>query len=233
MPYIVYCLEIWGHAYKTNTMSILTLQKRAIRTICKTAYREHTNQLFINSNVLKFYDLVDYVTLQFMYKVKNKKLPMDIQELFELRFGSYSRRPWTFIKPVTRTNTKSHCISCKGVQLWNGMSEPLRSCEPWPALKRQFKQLLINGYKEENWYNLCAQYDLIKLLFLFSFMFFIAILSLFSYYVNLCNSFLYLVFVGNWPNCPFSTANRGVGPDKPVASPAPRWASIIFFFLLN
>ena len=150
MPYIVYCLEIWGHTYKTNTRSIFILQKRAIRNVCKTAYREHTNQLFINLNVLKFYDLVNYVTVQFMYKVKNKKLPTEIQELFELRFSSHSRRPWTFRQPATRTNTKLHCISCKGVQIWNGISESLRSCEPWSALKRQLKQLIINGYKQES-----------------------------------------------------------------------------------
>ena len=150
MPYIVYCLEIWGHAYKINTMPIVILQKRAIRTICKMAYREHTNQLFINLYVLKFYDLVEYVTIQFMYKAKNNKLPRDIQELFNLRSKSSSRRPWTFIKPTARTNTKYHSISCKGVHLWNGISEFLRSCEPWSALKRQFKQLKINGYKQEN-----------------------------------------------------------------------------------
>ena len=91
-----------------------------------------------------------------MYKVKNNKLPRDIQELFELRFGPNGRRPWTFRKPVTRTNIKSHCISCKGVQQWNGISESLRCCEPWSALKRKFKQLIIEQYKLENWYVMCT-----------------------------------------------------------------------------
>ena len=140
--------------------------------------------------------------------------------------------PWTFKKPATRTNTKSHCISCKGVQLWNGISESLRSCEPWPALKRQFKQFKINGYKQENWYKLCAKYDLIKIFYFYYLcihvLLFIFIFPIMLIYVMVF-CILFLFSNGNWPNCPFLTANGGVGPDKPVASPAPRWASVIFF----
>ncbi len=33
VPYITYCVEVWGHTYKTNLNSIYRLQKKAIRIV--------------------------------------------------------------------------------------------------------------------------------------------------------------------------------------------------------
>ncbi len=49
VPYITYCLEIWGNAYPTHTKPIFILQKRAVRIITKSNYREPSNGLFIKS----------------------------------------------------------------------------------------------------------------------------------------------------------------------------------------
>lgn len=35
VPYITYCVEVWGNTYKTNTNPIVMLQKRAIRIVKK------------------------------------------------------------------------------------------------------------------------------------------------------------------------------------------------------
>ena len=44
------------------------LQKEAIRILHNVGYREHTNNLFLNSHELKFMDLVGFTTSQIMYK---------------------------------------------------------------------------------------------------------------------------------------------------------------------
>lgn len=82
---MTYCLEIWGNAYKTNTLPIFKLQKRAIRIINQSNYIEPTNILFINLNTLKFYDLVEYKMAQIMYKAQNNLLCHSIQKLFKVR----------------------------------------------------------------------------------------------------------------------------------------------------
>ena len=51
LPYLTYCVEVWGNAYKSTLQPICTIQKRAIRTINKTGYRDHANPLFIKSHV--------------------------------------------------------------------------------------------------------------------------------------------------------------------------------------
>ena len=68
-------VEDVDEAYDTNTDPIFILQKRAIRIVNKTTYREPTNPLFIKLNALKFKDLVDFKTIQIMYRVKNQQLP--------------------------------------------------------------------------------------------------------------------------------------------------------------
>ena len=85
LPYMMYWVEVWGNTYKTNTHPIFILQKRAIRVIHKTTYREPTNKLFIKLKTLKLQDLVDYKTIQIMFKAANQQLPHNIQGLFTRR----------------------------------------------------------------------------------------------------------------------------------------------------
>ena len=38
-PYIIYCIEVWGAASLKNLMSVLRLQKRAVRLITSSSFR--------------------------------------------------------------------------------------------------------------------------------------------------------------------------------------------------
>lgn len=58
------CTQIRGHTYRTITEYIVILQKRDIRIINIADSHEHTDTLFINSQVLKFIDLVEFKTAQ-------------------------------------------------------------------------------------------------------------------------------------------------------------------------
>jgi len=85
VPYMTYCVEIWGNTYKTTIKPILLLQKRAIRLINKTDYYHPTNKLFINSNLLKFYDLVEFKIAKIMFKIINNKCPEPVSnEIYSL-----------------------------------------------------------------------------------------------------------------------------------------------------
>lgn len=72
VPYLTYCIEVWGNACKTYTQSIFILQKRAIRIITRKRYRDPTNPLFLQLKLLKFNELVDYSILQIMLKAHKK-----------------------------------------------------------------------------------------------------------------------------------------------------------------
>ena len=68
MPYIIYCAEVWGNTYATNTRCLVLLQKRVIRLICGAKRLDHTNLLFHNVHILKLPDFVKLKTAIIMFK---------------------------------------------------------------------------------------------------------------------------------------------------------------------
>ena len=60
--------------------AIIEIQKRVIRIIHKASYRETTNPLFITSGILKCLDIVHVKTLEILFRVRNKSLPVSIQK---------------------------------------------------------------------------------------------------------------------------------------------------------
>ena len=148
LPYLTYCVEVWGNTYKTITNPIFMLQKRAIRIINKMDYLSPTNPLFITKNVLKFQDLVNLNTAIFMYKVNKKTLPLCIQEMFKPRETQYNLRGTCVLeKKGAKTNTLSRCISVKGVNLWNSLDNELKLCTSITKFKKLFKIKVFNRYK--------------------------------------------------------------------------------------
>ena len=127
-PYLSYCLEMWGNAYKVNLNPIITLQKKALRIVHKAQYLEHTAELFSKSRILTLTELVKLQTLQVMFKAKWNKLPEKLQCLFQLE-SQFSRRKNNFRPPFARLTQKQMCPSVIGVKLWNSLNEELKGCK--------------------------------------------------------------------------------------------------------
>ena len=72
----MYCAEVWGNTYATNTHCLVLLQKRVIRLICGSKRLDHTNVLFHNVHILKLPDLVKLKTAIVMFKAYRYILPM-------------------------------------------------------------------------------------------------------------------------------------------------------------
>lgn len=118
LPYFGYCTEVWGNTYSSNTRSLFLLQKKALRIINKTGYREHTNSLFVNSGLLKFKDLVDLKILIFMWKAKQRVLPMFLQNLFTLVSEEDGHRRQYYFKTLFARTVlhKNRCV-CQFTEL--------------------------------------------------------------------------------------------------------------------
>ena len=148
LPYLTYCVEVWGNTYKTILQPIFILQKKAIRIINKTEYLAATNPLFIHNNTLKLEDIVKFNTATFMYKINNNLLPPSIQELFQTRESQYNLRGTCVLKQkLVRTNTKARCLSIKGVDVWNSLENDLKLSTSITTFKKLLKMRVINRYK--------------------------------------------------------------------------------------
>ena len=124
------------------------MQKRAIRIIEKVNRRSHTSTLFYSLKIMKLEDMIKLKTLVVMYKAKNNCLPVNIQNIFEIRKEPRYRTRQTghFVVKYFRTNTKSHCISIKGVKLWNSLDINFVRCKTEYAFKREYKKSIFNKY---------------------------------------------------------------------------------------
>lgn len=150
LPYLIYCVEVWGNNYMTTIHPLLILQKKAIRIIHGAGYRDHTNSLFLQSKLIKFKDLVDFHTAQILFKAKNNLLPENIQTLFTGREGGYNLRgKFKFKILKARTTGKTFCISICGVKLWNSLEGTLRECPNINQFKKKYKEMIFTRYTNE------------------------------------------------------------------------------------
>ena len=151
MPYIMYCAEVWGNTYATNTHCLVLLQKRDIRLICGAKRLDHTNLLFHNVHILKLPDLVKLKTAIIMFKAYRYILLMNVQKLFKIHEPRYSSRHKCKFKQIyVRTNLKGMCISATGVKLWNSLDNSLISCINVHHFKKCYTNRLLNSYVLES-----------------------------------------------------------------------------------
>jgi hypothetical protein len=69
--HLLYCTNIISITSQSNINKILTVQKKAIRTITNSAYNAHTNPLFQQLRILPFPSIIKFRKLLFMHSVYN------------------------------------------------------------------------------------------------------------------------------------------------------------------
>ena len=148
LPYLTYCVEIWGNTYLTNLKSIIILQKRAVRIIGKAEVNSHTNPLFFKFRLLKMLDIVKLNTGIVMYKAYYGKLNSRLGKLFT-KNTTNTRQGNKFYVQFKRTTLKSFSISRCGVTLWNSLHNTLTELKSVILFKKCFKRVLVKAYNEE------------------------------------------------------------------------------------
>ena len=151
LPQLSYCCEIWGNTFNTRLSKLYILQKRAIRLVDNASYLAHTEPLFKKHNCLKLIDIIINNTCIFMYKNHKGLLPEKSKKLFVqvAEVHSYNTRQATnlYLKKNV-TSYKAHCISIKGVTLWNTLPSNLTNSESINIFKKQLNKFYIEQYME-------------------------------------------------------------------------------------
>ena len=128
---------------------LIILQKKAIRNLCNTGYREHTQPLFKKLNCLKFEDMVYLKTAVIMYKASNDLLPANVQCVFRKvnSVHRYSTRQQNdlYVQQVN-SSMRKNSISYIGVQIWNKLDHSFKSSNSVHFFKKQLKMHIIKQY---------------------------------------------------------------------------------------
>ena len=78
LPFISYCIHVWGAAAEIHLNKIHILQKKIIRIISGVRPRTHTKPFFDEFKVLTVHQLYNYYVGVFMYKLYHKHLPPNV-----------------------------------------------------------------------------------------------------------------------------------------------------------
>ena len=81
---------------------------------------DHTCKMFCQLDTLKIYDLIDFSTCIFIYKVLHKFVPLTLQNKFSM--SSSKKYKNNFYVMFARTRRKQFSITIKGISLWNSLN---------------------------------------------------------------------------------------------------------------
>ena len=162
LPYISYCIPIWGSNYKSTLKPQVTIQKRAIRLISGARPLEHTSPLFSNLKLLKLYDLNDYQTLLIMHDAMFQQIPSVVADKFKLHAATRTIRSQQHFSVIIQStsgaptpnyrlaNYRSFCLFCRGPHVWNELvARRIPNICDIPASKALFKNCLKKLFLDE------------------------------------------------------------------------------------
>ena len=136
--------------YKTNTLPLTILQKKAIRINTFSDYRAHTSLLFKELNLLKCVDIVNLYTAIFMLQYSQDYLPPDFDGLFTSINSKHLHKTrlastFNYSLPLVRTNYGRFNITFSGPKIWNSLDESLKILSKY-SFKKKFKEQLITDW---------------------------------------------------------------------------------------
>lgn len=151
LPYLNYAILNWGNSTASQCNQILLVQKKAVRIICKTNYREHTDPLFAELKVLKFNDLYNLNLGKFMFKYKSGQLPSKFNDLFIScssvhTHGTRSASRGDFYTIYNRTSLSKNSLISRCVFFWNNLNLNIKQSLTLKSFSKNLKYYLLSMY---------------------------------------------------------------------------------------
>ena len=139
LPYLSYCIPVWGGTFQSHIEPLVVLQKRAIRIICRKPYLEPTSALFFACKILKLKDLYDYSLNLRFFKTK-------CYEEFIFSSGHFTRNMNNMRLPFHRLALTQHSVSRMGAIAWRNLPMFIRTSTSLPAFKKKTKTFYVDRY---------------------------------------------------------------------------------------
>ena len=150
-PQIMYGVPAWGGCSAQSSKRIVSIQKRAIRTITKSYFSAHTEPRMKKLGLLKFNDLYEQQCLTLTHDCFYGRAPISIKNFFgqtssEHNLRGATQNPFNLKIPNFKTRAASNSYSYKGPVLWNNTSLELRKIEQKLQFKRNIKKSILSRY---------------------------------------------------------------------------------------
>ena len=133
--------------YPSNLSHVFILQKKVIRIISKASFDSHTDVLFKEHRILKFFDTYFYQIGKFMYIFKRGLLPNYFRNMFTLASQlhlHYTRNCNLYYIPPCRTNVRNFSIRFQGPKFFNSLSPEIQNSESICLFDIRLKKFLLS-----------------------------------------------------------------------------------------
>ena len=118
------------------------IQKKIVRIITFSKYREGTRPIFTSLKLLNIYELNLYFTALFMYSYFHDNLPMFYKDYFTTnnKIHTYNTRSASNIHiTYKRTNYGKLSLKYRGAVVWNSLPDDLKKSNSYRTFKKSLK----------------------------------------------------------------------------------------------
>ena len=148
-PYLQYCNIVWASQHNTHVESLVKLQKKAIRIVCKKRWDAHTLPIFRHLGTLKLNDINKLQTGCFVYKAINNLLSQTFSGYFVLNRNiheHYTRQLHKVHTAKVRTTIRKFSIRNYGPTIWHSIPDFLKEKPSINTFKHTYKLYLLSNY---------------------------------------------------------------------------------------
>ena len=155
--HIIYGCSVWAMTTKINLDIITVLQKKCIRIINFADFNSHTNELYDKNQLLKLDDIIKIEQLKLVFNFKDKKLPKDLLNLFQLNSEIHShitrnvKNEGIHIPQINTSTYGNKSIRFSAPVLWNTLlktNNEINNIKSTSALKFYLKKHYLSYYKQ-------------------------------------------------------------------------------------
>lgn len=150
-PHIDYCLTIWGSTSSNNIKKIISLQKRACRTILGPDYIDFEHALNI-LKIFRFDQRLFYQRACFMFKIGSILYPSYVCDMFqqkslrnEISVTLRSNTNLNFQIPKTHTQLFKNSLLYAGPIVWNCLPTCVKLSHSFNEFKRNCIRWMANN----------------------------------------------------------------------------------------
>ena len=144
LPYIGYCIHIWGNAYQTHFQKLHVLQNKILRIIAGVPQETSSYHLYCELNIMKLKKLYLYAVGLCMDKYENDMLPELFKDMFIKVTDVHehdTRNATTDQLYIPVRGKKS--LKYVGVRTWNYILHNVNAWCPIGTLKSSLRKLCM------------------------------------------------------------------------------------------
>ena len=127
------------------------MQKKCVRIIAGADYREHTNQLYSELQILKLDDIYQIEICKIVLKHLQNSLPTPLSHIFILNSEIYereTRRRHDFHTRKCRTTLATQNVLSKGPHIWNALPSHVKDLTHGTTANfvNKLQKYILQGY---------------------------------------------------------------------------------------